>query len=385
MFSRIFSKPVAVLAILLVAGAVLLYRTQFAPVEVDLYRVKTSDVQATAFGTGTLEPLVRGAVSAKVQGRITEMLADENQRVTSGQLLARLDDEQLRKEVEIAESELEASRAAVARAQADLAKSLAVHSNAQLSHERNAKLLKSSTISLAEFDKSREELRVAAAAVRHAEAATAEAERNVVAASQRADYRRSRLRETEIRAPFDALIIQRAREVGDVAVPGATIFGLITLEKLRIAAWVDEREIAQVKLGAAAWVRFHSDPGHEYQARVVHLGSEVDRDTREFVVEVQPDALPEQWAIGQRADVRIATKLHENVPVVSVRLIQWRNGSAHVVALRDNRAHVLPVQLGISDDLVVEIKEGLRPGDPVVDGSSAPKLKLRNGRRLAQR
>jgi hypothetical protein len=63
--------------------------------------------------------------------------------------------------------------------------------------------------------------------------------------------------------------------------------------------------MARLEPGQPARVIFRSEPDRSYPGRVVRLGRETDRETREFVVDVQPEVLPKNWAIGQRAEVYI--------------------------------------------------------------------------------
>lgn len=137
-----------------------------------------------------------------------------------------------------------------------------------------------------------------------------EGQKELVAAEKTLEYHRARLADTEIRAPFDGLIVKRHRDPGDVVVPGSAILTLISTDELWISAWVDETEMGRLRTDQSARVVFRSQPERSYPGTVVRLGLEADRETREFIVDVRVLELPQNWAVGQRAEafVEIARK-----------------------------------------------------------------------------
>lgn len=96
-----------------------IYWFRFSPLPVTPHRIERGQVVAEVMGTGTLEARVRATISPKIPGRIEEVLADQGDRVTKGDLLVRLDDDELTQQVEIAQAALAASKAAVERLKTD--------------------------------------------------------------------------------------------------------------------------------------------------------------------------------------------------------------------------------------------------------------------------
>ena len=88
--------------------------------------------------------------------------------------------------------------------------------------------------------------------------------------------------------PFDGLITRRDRDLGDIVVPGACIFQLISTEDIWVSAWVDESFRAVLQPGQKARIVFRSEPGKDYAGSVIRISREVDRETREFLVDVRP-------------------------------------------------------------------------------------------------
>ncbi|MBL9144568.1 MAG: efflux RND transporter periplasmic adaptor subunit [Verrucomicrobiaceae bacterium] len=258
---------------------------------------------ADIMGTGTLEARVRSTVSARIQERLMEVLADQGDPVKAGQLLAKLDDAEVTQQVAIAEASLNAARKTATRVAADLERSEAVLKQARLDEQRLASLVKSSAVSQTEADKAGEALKVAEADLKRANAAIGEAESQVLVAEKTLLYRKEQLAFTRIVAPYDGLIIRRDREPGEMLVPGGALMEIISLKELWISAWVDESYMAKVAPGQKARIVFRSEPGRDYPGEVSRLGRESDRETREFLINVRVTELPKNWAIGQRAEV----------------------------------------------------------------------------------
>ena len=147
------------------------------------------------------------------------------------------------------------------------------------------------------MDKYAQNLAVAQADLERASAAVSEADRQFVAALERLHFQRARLADTRIYAPFDGLITRRDRDVGDIVVPGAAIFKLVSLQEMWVSAWIDETAMAALAKGQSARVVFRSEPKRNYEGKVSRIGSEVDRETREFLVDVGVEVLPQNWAV----------------------------------------------------------------------------------------
>ncbi|MBE2285863.1 MAG: efflux RND transporter periplasmic adaptor subunit [Prosthecobacter sp.] len=256
-------------------------------------------------GTGTLEARVKTQVSARIQERLAEVLVDQGDTVKKGQLLAKLDDAELRQQVAIAQASFAAAKQTAQRVEADLARSEAVLAQARLDEKRLKGLLASSAVSQTDADKAAEALKVAEADLKRSNAAIAEAQGLVLVAEKTMLHRQEQLAFTQITAPYDGLIIRRDREPGEMLVPGATLMELISLDELWIRAWVDETEMPKLAPGQKARVVFRSEPQKNYPGTVSRLGREMDRETREFLVDVRVEQLPVNWAVGQRAEVYI--------------------------------------------------------------------------------
>jgi RND family efflux transporter MFP subunit len=366
-------------AVALVAG--LAYWLRFSPLAVTEHRILSGEIVAEVMGTGTLEARVKSTISPEIAGRIESLLVDEGDRVEAGQPLLTLDDSDLAQQVEIAEANIASAQAAITRLKADREQASVVVEQARRDHERSRRLVSSNAMSEQESEKATEAFRVAEAGMARAEAALIEGEKQLIAAEKNLDYRQALLADARVSAPFDGLIIKRHRDPGDIVVPGSPTLTLVSLDEIWVSAWVDETEMARLRVGQPARVVFRSEPDRSFEGQVSRLGREADRETREFVVDVRVLALPQNWAIGQRAEVYVEVARKSSVSVLPARYVVWRGAESGVFRKHDDRAQWQPVRLGLEARESAEVVAGLRPGDIVLTAAGGHALV--DGRRVA--
>jgi HlyD family secretion protein len=127
------------LVLAVIGGAIYWFR--FSPTVVQKQTIGRGEIVAEALGTGTLEARVKVTVSPKISGRLQEIRVDQGDQVAQGDLLVRLDDAELRQQVEIAQASLAASKAAVQRLKTDRRRSEAVLAQARRQHQRVRQLM----------------------------------------------------------------------------------------------------------------------------------------------------------------------------------------------------------------------------------------------------
>jgi RND family efflux transporter MFP subunit len=293
------------------------------------------------------------SIGVRVAGRIEEYLVDESDRVVKGQPLVRLDDRDY--------------RAALRRAEAGLR---LAHANIDLKRkeiERIRNLFQRDVASRSELDVKENELRVAEAEAAQFEAQIEEAKINL-------DY-------TVLRAPMDGVILAKLKEVGEMAVPGGfagsgELIRMANLDDLRAEVDINESDLARVSLGQAAEVVPDAFPERRYQARVVKLYPQVNRQKGTLKVEV---SIPEaDEALRPDMSVRIhflaqAQPAQAGAPVVLAprAALRQEGGAASVWVVSDGRLRRQPVELGAELGDRVVIAEGLLGGEALVVGDAA--------------
>jgi len=259
-------------------------------------------------GTGTLESQEPVSLGFRIPGRIRTLAADQGQLVTAGQSVATLDDDEARRQLELAEASGALADAGVAKARADVDQLERTLALAGKELERIRSLRAKQVASESALDESETRWAEARARLAAARAALAQAERSVGVAGRGSAVRQAALNDHELRSPIDGLVVRRHRESGDMVAAGTPVFTVVSLRKLWVRAWIDETALSSLTEGQDARVVFRSEPGRSFRGRVDRVGHESDRQTHELLVDVELLERPERFAVGQRADVFVARR-----------------------------------------------------------------------------
>ena len=373
---RTFKYP---LVAAIIAGVVWYVRSQ--PTPVVSHTVSTGPVVHTVMGTGTLEARIRTTISPKIQGRIAEVLVDQGSVVKAGQLLVRLDDDDLAQQVRMATAGISSSEATLGRFRAEIAQAKSTFAKTEADLGRTQKLINANSISQSEFDQTQEAFELAKSGLLRAEANLLEAEQQVTLNRETLKFQESRLADAKLLAPFDGLVIARERDAGAIVVPGSPILQLISLDELWVSAWVDETEMDQLKADQPAKIVFRSQPDISFDGSVARLGKQSDRETREFTVDVRALKLPEIWAIGQRAEVFIETERVDDSVWIPASFLSKKGDDQGVFVYSDGVAKWRMLKLGIEGRDTVAVVDGLSNGEVIVKPTQ-PSSRLTDGRKV---
>lgn len=311
-------------------------------------------------------------VSSKVTGRVAEVLVEEGMEVGEGQLLARLDDVNARRELELARARAAAARSALAEIEVQLRQ-------AELDLRRTRALLEKGAESQAKLD--------AALAARDGLTARLEVARaEVTVAERQVALGRQALEDTRIRAPFAGVAVSKDAQPGEMISPvsaggGFTRTGITTIvdmSSLEIEVDVNEAYIQRVSQNQRAVALLDAYPEWRIPAHVITIVPTADRQKATVKVRIgfdelgDPRILPdmgvkvsfrsEEESAGGEAAGRASAVL---IPRSAVR----REGERAVVfVVTGDRAERRAISLGPSgaDDGIVEVVAGVRPTDRVV-------------------
>jgi len=373
------AKSIKLILVIAVIAAIV-YKVKFAPILVESQAVTQERITDEVMGSGALDAKIKMIISSRISGRLETVLVDQGDLVKKGQLVVTLDDNLLQQDIKVAEASLATAKSSAEKVQRDLEIEVAILANAIKTHTRQKTLIATGATSQGLYDKAAESLKTATARHSRAKTAVIESQDKINEASQILTLRKEQLEDSQIRAPFDGKIVQRERDPGNIIVPGTAILSMVSTDVLWIRAWVDETALAKIKVGQPSRIIFRSDPKNEYPGKVARIGSEVDRETREFIVDVFVDKLPTNWAVGQRAEVFIKAGEKEKAVSVSESMIQWRDRTPGVFTEQAGKAIWTPVEMGLQGGGNVEITKGLNPNDSVVRPINAKKSLAPNTR-----
>ncbi|MDQ0510723.1 efflux RND transporter periplasmic adaptor subunit [Ancylobacter amanitiformis] len=332
-------------------------------VEGEILRPGMLDVELQ--GPGTLSALTEASVSSRIQARIEELAVDRNDVVGTGEILARLAFDDLSGELDAAEASARAAERGVAAAQAERDHAVATLEQARATHERQVALLAKGVSSAAGLEDALAARRQAEADVARAGRAIEQAEAEHDAANARIAVARVQLDHSVLRAPISGVVVSRTRHVGEVLAPGSELLHLVDPESLVLTARLDESAISAVRPGQAAEITF-TRAEETIRGHILRLGREVDRETREFEIDIALDTIPANWALGQRAMARIIIERRGPLLTVPTSYLVWRDGRPGVWIAARGRARWREVTLGEAGARRVEIRRGLDAGQEIL-------------------
>ena len=320
------------------------------------------------FGTGTLEAKNRVSISPRSTGQVVKLYADQGDEIKKDATLVELFSDDVAQQLKIAEAELAVARETVKRIGAELASAKATLDLATSSHDRAEALFRKDFKSKADYEKTLEARDVASAAYEQVAVRKHEAELTVVRQEAQIEYWKTKLSETKLLAPFDGYVVRRNRELGAVVNPGVSIMDVVDRSEIWASVWVDEARFADIRPGQHAKVELRALKGRKIDGVVRRLARETDRETREHLVDIALESLPETWSLGERLEAMIAVGAEEKRLAVPSALVRWKDGTPFLLVLRGGRICRQVVKLGIRTPAKTEILTGLEKDDLVVCG-----------------
>ncbi len=333
------------------------------PPAVTVTRATHGSIAETAVLTGTLVPREEVLVSPQIEGlAITDILAEEGDLVTAGQVLARLSRDVLDATVAQNAAQVARADAAIAQARSSIAEAQANRVQADLALARTRDLLSGGNASRETFEQRQA---AASGATARFDAATnllrvAEADRALADAQRRELL--VRLARTDLRAPVAGRISRRIARQGAVVMgAGDPLFRIIQDDAVELEADVPEVSLAKLRPGQPAAI---TTVGGPRAGRVRLVSPEVNRTTRLGRVRVAVDAQG-GLVIGSFARASVEVARHEGV-LAPLSAVLFQPDGAVIQVVRDGLVETRKVQVGLRGGGQAEITGGLQEGDAVV-------------------
>jgi RND family efflux transporter MFP subunit len=304
-------------------------------------------------------------VSSKVTGKVTEVLVEEGMKVQEGQVLARLDDTNIKASLRLAEAQHEAAKAAIAETQARL-------KEAEINLRRITELSKQNVSTPAELDHAQAEHASLKAKLEQQQAEIRVAERQIAAWQQQLD-------DTVIRAPFGGMVTSKNAQPGEMISPmsaggGFTRTGICTIvdmDSLEIEIDVNESYINRVQTSQPVEATLDAYSDWKIPAKVIAIIPTADRQKSTVKVRVgfeklDPRILPQMSVkVAFREGGGTAVPVSRGVAVPN-SAVQNQNGRATVLVVQNDRAEQRTVQVSSTSANETIIGAGLASGEKVI-------------------
>lgn len=298
-----------------------------------------TNVEARVFGIGTIEAQILSKIGFQIVGKIDAIEADQGDLVKAGALLARLDGDAQR-------AKLMKSEAAQRQAAANRAKAQAQRDRVEVAYEqkksvnaRRQALVSRGAVSVegAEDAQAAEEIARSDLRVAEAEATVAGVIEEDAAAQRKIDA--VVLNQHELRAPFDARVIARHKELGSITNTGEPVFTIIAPNSVWSRVYIDESLAGGLKVGQMAFVRLRSEPRTVVRAVVVRIDQESDRVTEERRVYVRCDECTDQHQLrylGEQTEVEIVKGVIPSGRFVPSKIVEGYDGHSGTIWTVEN-------------------------------------------------
>jgi RND family efflux transporter MFP subunit len=302
----------------------------------------------------------KAAVASKATGRLEWLGVEEGSRVRRGQVIARLENKDV--------------LAASDQAAANLSSAKAEQEDARQNYLRMKELREKGYVAQAEFDAADTRLKRAQAAVVAAAAALRSAEVAM-------EY-------TLIRAPFDAVVLTKDADVGDIVTPlgaaanaKAAVVTIADMTSLQVEVDVSESNLGKVRNGQPCEIQLDAVPDERFPGSVHMIVPTADRTKASVLVKVRfaqrdPRVLPEMSARVVFLERAVSAEERQPRTAVNPAAIAERGGRTVVFVVKDDRAIETPVSLGEKIGDTVEVLSGVTAGERIV---LTPPRKLKGG------
>jgi len=374
--------------------------------------VARRDLSATVTATGTIKAMVGAEVKvgSRIPGRVDQLAVQVGDRVKAGQVIARLEQEDLRAAVELARANLANAEAKLATvrngartqeiqtAEANLRQVEANQLLAQVNLERYRQLYQDGGIALQQVDIAARDHDVAVAQIRTAreqlsltrEKYTPEdlqvAEAEVRQAKAALRIAEANLGYATITAPMGGVVASVSTQQGETVTSGSaaaqapTFVTIIDLTRLQVDAYVDETDIGKVHVGQEATFSVDAFPDKEFMGTVtaIYPKALIQQNVVTYDVVIAIDNREGLLRPDMTTNTTITVAKREKVLAIPNQAVRREDGD-RVVFLQDgDRLVRRPVKTGWKDKTYTEVLSGLKEGDRVVVGE------LENGKAAAK-
>lgn len=343
--------------------------TEMQPFPVEAAVATRRTLTRTIVSSGRLLAGRRTDLSAGVGGRIQSVLVREGETVEEGQLLAQLEEERFRIQVDETRSALMDARYKYAFFITDTTAVTAPDTT--WTHRKRTAWRRAQTA----FERKEIDLAALQTARRDYEAVQllSGAHRYELIAQNTgltgAEIAHARavldLEQTAILAPFSGVIAERLVEEGQQVAAGETCLTLMDVSRIRVKAAVLESDLGAVDVGRGIRVRVAAWPEESFEGRIARIYAAVDEESGTGFVEADLSNADGRLRPGMYAEIRIEGTFYENRLAVPTGAIVVRDERPLVFRIRDGRAQWTYVDLGREADGWREINSGISEGDTV--------------------
>ncbi len=315
-----------------------------AAIPVETSTPTRGDIYAVYSGTAPIEAFADATVIAKVGGEVRDIFVEEGDDVTSGAVLARLDGDRLRLEMEQAEANLR---------------------KLQRDYQRYVDLKENSLVSVGDFEKIQYEMEALKATY---------------------DLAKLELSYTEIRAPIDGVIAERFIKVGNTIAADTPTFQVTSLDPLVSYLHAPEREYGRIHAGQSATIQIDALEDSQFDAVVARVSPVIDPDTGTFKITIEVNNAERhsdpshRLKPGMFGRIAIVYDMHADALLIPRSAIIEEAGQSSVFLVDGDIAERRVIRTGYTQGAQIEVSNGLNDAEEFV---TVGQTSLKNGSKVS--
>jgi len=300
--------------------------------------VLREDITRDIKGIGVVKARQEAELSAEISGRVIAVRRDIGDDVNADEIIVELESEDYQIAVEKKRAQLNKAQAQLKKSTRDKTKADSLFSDGVLSHTDHDSAALGATVSSADVQLARAELKAA-----------------------EKDYR-----DTRVTAPYKGTIALRSIETGHYVTPGQSLLTLVDLSGVTIVINVSERDIPKISLNSPVNVTIDSLPAETFIGTVKTIALKTEQNSRSFPVEIQVENPDRRILPGMIARANIRSAKPEPLLTLPQRALSSTHGETTVLVMLDGTPVMRVVDLGeILGDRVI-VRAGLEAGDLIV-------------------
>lgn len=318
-------------------------------------RVERKNIDLTVAAKGKVEALEEVDLAPKTLGRLKEVDVKEGDFVKKGDVIAVLENDEMKAQVEQAKANLLGVEAELKEAKQNLARFNALFRRGIISRSELDGAQMKYDLTLSQIKKSEADLR----------------------------YAQALLENTYIRAPFSGKIVRRFLDPGET-ITLEKLLPIVTIadvSKIIVRAEIDETDIRKIKIGQSAVVTADAYPGEEFKGKITEISPVVGKksiiadnpaemvDTKVLEIKIELDS-GQKLNLGLNVDVTIFVHNKGDVLALPLKAVRHLDGTTFVKVKKNGSYEEREVTTGLYDNENVEITSGLKEGDIVLLSNS---------------
>ncbi len=334
-------------------------------ISVEVQTAKSEEKNSGDTYKATLEAYQQGIITSKTSAKVISVSVENGQYVNAGDIIAKLDDEDIQNSIESAQSQLQIYEQQLNSAQVSLEKLQINLDDAQINYDRQKALFDADVISQKDFEAADKALNSAKSDFNSGLAGIETAKASVAAQNVTIENLKDNLNNTIIKAPISGVISEKSINIGQMVSQGSALAKINDISSVYATIQVPQEKINTIKVGQAAEVTVEGSD-KKVNGTVKNIDLAADTSTRVFNCKIEIDNSDKSLYPGVFAKVSLITEEKTKIITVPINVLVGSEGDYSVFINDNGTARKQKVTIGETDENNVEITSGIKDGDQII-------------------